>query len=140
MLSPCITLDFGNRKAIQYVYNPPMSLHRLQSRLRAALLFMPSSSLKVSLVKLWIYIDGFNLYNGALRGSPYKWLDLHAFAQALRPADEIMKVKYFTAQVDRRFNDPQQRVRQRLYWRAIRTLPTVEIIEGHFKTRTTWLP
>ncbi len=49
-------------------------------------------------------------------------------------------MKFFTAQVDRRFNDPQQPVRQRLYWRAIRTLPTVEIIEGHFKTRTTWLP
>jgi len=23
-----------------------------------------------------IYIDGFNLYYGALRGTPYKWLDI----------------------------------------------------------------
>ncbi len=91
-------------------------------------------------MNIWAYIDGFNLYNGALKNTPYKWLDLQAFSQSLRPSDQVTKVKYFTAQVDRRFNDPQQPVRQRLYWRALRTLPTVEIIEGDFKTRTTWLP
>jgi uncharacterized LabA/DUF88 family protein len=52
----------------------------------------------------------------------------------------LTRVKFFTAQVDRRFNDPQQPVRQRLYWRAIRTRPTVEIVEGHFRTRKAWLP
>jgi hypothetical protein len=25
-----------------------------------------------------VYIDGFNLYYGAVKGSPYKWLDLAA--------------------------------------------------------------
>jgi uncharacterized LabA/DUF88 family protein len=87
-----------------------------------------------------VYIDGFNLYNGALKGTSYRWLDLHAFAVKLCPADNVIKVKFFTAQVDRRFDDPQQPVRQRIYWRALRTLPSVEIVEGHFKTRTTRLP
>lgn len=88
----------------------------------------------------WVYIDGFNLYNGALKGTAFKWLDLHAFSERLCPGHQVTKVKFFSAQVDRRFDDPQQPVRQRLYWRAIRTLPTVEIIEGHFKTRTPRLP
>jgi uncharacterized LabA/DUF88 family protein len=91
-------------------------------------------------VNVSVYIDGFNLYNGALKNTPYKWLDLYAFAQKLCPSDQVNKVKLFTAQVDRRFDDPQQPVRQRLYWRALRTLPCVEIIEGHFKTRKTFLP
>ena len=91
-------------------------------------------------VDIWVYIHGFNLYNGALKATPYKWLDLQSFAEKLRPGDRVPKVKFFTAQVDRRFDAPQQPVRQRLYWRALRTLPTIEIIEGHFKTRVNRLP
>jgi len=87
-----------------------------------------------------VYVDGFNLYNGTLKGTPYRWLDLYAFAQKLCPNDQVNKVKFFTAQVDRRFDDPLQPVRQRLYWRALRTLPKVQIVEGHFKTRVNRLP
>ena len=28
-----------------------------------------------------VYVDAFNLYYGALRGTPYKWLDLDALYQ-----------------------------------------------------------
>src|SRR5579862_5777144 len=80
--------------------------------------FLPLSSFpKDHLLNVWAYIYGFNLYNGALKGTPYKWLNLQTFSQNLRPADQVSKVKFFTAQVDRRFNDPQQPARQRLYWR-----------------------
>ena len=92
------------------------------------------------ILRIWTDIDGFNLYSGALKETGNKWLNLHSLSEKLRPQVEIAKVKYFTAQVDRRFNDPQQPVRQRLYWRALRTKPTIEIIEGQFKTRINWLP
>jgi uncharacterized LabA/DUF88 family protein len=91
-------------------------------------------------VDLWAYVDGFNLYNGALKNTTYRWLNLHTFAEKLCLGHSGTKVKFFTAQVNRRFDDPQQPVRQRLYWRALRTLSAVEIIEGHFKTRTPRLP
>jgi hypothetical protein len=33
-----------------------------------------------------VYVDGFNLYYGALKGTKYKWLDLKAlFSAVLRP-------------------------------------------------------
>lgn len=32
-----------------------------------------------------VYIDGFNLYYGAVKGTPYKWLDLQALCQMLLP-------------------------------------------------------
>ena len=47
-----------------------------------------------------IYIDGFNLYYGAVKGTSHKWLDLKtAFAMLLQPHHQITAIKYFTAQV-----------------------------------------
>ena len=91
-------------------------------------------------MKIWAYIDGFNLYNGALKGTSYKWLDLQTFSQILRPTDQVSKVKFFTAKVNARHNDPNQPLRQMLYWRALRTISSIEIIEGHFLTKRTHLP
>ena len=49
----------------------------------------------------YIYIDGFNFYYGAVRGTPYKWLDFMAlFTKLLKPPKyEILSIKYFTALV-----------------------------------------
>ena len=48
-----------------------------------------------------IYIDGYNLYYGLLRGTDYKWLDVVAlFSQIVHtidPASRVVFVKYFTA-------------------------------------------
>lgn len=55
-----------------------------------------------------VYVDGFNLYYGALRGQPYRWLNLRAFAQRLvRPTDEVHRIRYFTALVRPFPNDPE---------------------------------
>ena len=32
-----------------------------------------------------VYVDGFNLYYGALRGTPFKWLNLVKLAELLLP-------------------------------------------------------
>ena len=83
------------------------------------------------------YIDGFNLYYVSLRGQPYRWLDLEALCeQYIKPGSELVAVKYFTAKVQDRPDKPGQREQQREYLRALRTLPRVEIVYGHFLTRT----
>jgi uncharacterized LabA/DUF88 family protein len=83
------------------------------------------------------YIDGFNLYYGALRHQPYRWLDLEALCGTyIKRSFELVGVKYFTAKVEDRPDKPGQREQQREYLRALRTLPKVEIIYGHFLTRT----
>jgi NYN domain len=81
-----------------------------------------------------IYIDGFNLYYGALRRTPYRWLNLETLCRLLLPKNTINQIKYFTALVSARPNDPDQPVRQQLYLRALRTLPSVSIHFGHFLT------
>ena len=86
-----------------------------------------------------VYIDGFNLYYRALRQSPqYKWLDLANLSQALLPAHQINRIRYFTAIVDQRPNDPLQQHRQLLYLRALRTIPNLSIHYGQFKTGNVW--
>jgi uncharacterized LabA/DUF88 family protein len=78
------------------------------------------------------YIDGFNLYYGAVRRTKYKWLDLQAYCQKLHPLDELVKVRYFTSQVV----GPTQS-NQLTFWRALRTTPLVQIHEGKFKRSET---
>ncbi len=84
-------------------------------------------------MKISVYIDGFNLYYGCLKNSKHKWLNIHKMCSLLFPNDEIISIKYFTAAIKTRTDEDQiKTTRQQLYWRALRTLPKVEIIEGIF--------
>jgi len=81
-----------------------------------------------------VYVDGFNFYYGALRGSKYKWIDLERFFQnVLGEANEVVGVKYFTAKVSANKSDPEIHHRQEAYLRALKKqCPKVETILGHF--------
>jgi uncharacterized LabA/DUF88 family protein len=87
-----------------------------------------------------VYVDGFNLYHRALRNTPYKWLDLGKLCTFLLPEYEIARIRYFTAMVDPRPDDPQQQQRQQIYIRALTTIPNMTVTYGLFKTRRVWLP
>ncbi|SRR5216683_2189458 len=85
-----------------------------------------------------VYVDGFNLYFGSLRNTPYKWLNLAAFAALALPNDHIAHIRYFTAPISARADDPDKARRQDVYIRALRTLPNVSIHNGRYlrsKTR-----
>jgi uncharacterized LabA/DUF88 family protein len=87
-----------------------------------------------------VYVDGFNLFYGALRGSPHRWLDLGALCSALLPNDEIHRIRYFTARVTSRPGDPGKSQRQDVYLRALRTVPGLTIHFGHYLTSTVRMP
>ena len=84
----------------------------------------------------FVYVDGFNLYYGALRKTPHKWLDLAKFCRTLLPNDTVAAIKYFTAKVSGDRRSPDSPIRQQLYLRALNTLPTVTITFGHFLTHS----
>ena len=46
-----------------------------------------------------VYVDGFNLYYGALRGTPYKWLDIRRMCELLLKDHSVARVTYFTARI-----------------------------------------
>lgn len=87
-----------------------------------------------------VYIDGFNLYYGCLKGTPYRWLDLRALCDGLFPGHEIQRIRYFTAKVSARPSDPSQPARQEAYLRALQTLPGVSVHLGHYLMHAVMMP
>lgn len=88
-----------------------------------------------------VYIDGFNLYYGALRKTPYRWLDLRELCRRiLGSGHALRRIRYFTADVRSTPNDREKNVRQQLYQRALRTLPETEIHKGRFVRNRHWMP
>ncbi len=83
-----------------------------------------------------VYVDGFNLYYGALKDGPNRWLDLAELCRRLlKPTHDLVGIRYFTAKVQPRPNNPQQAQRQQAYLRALETIPDLSIHFGHFLTR-----
>jgi hypothetical protein len=93
-------------------------------------------------VRTHIYVDGFNFYYGAVRGTQYKWVDFKAlFSLLLQPHHLITKIKYFTALVKPSVKDPDKRARQLTYIRALESyIPEIEVIYGHFLSHTVKAP
>ncbi len=91
-------------------------------------------------MKANVYVDGFNLFYGVRRfehaDGQYKWLDLARLCELMLPRDSINRIRYFTARVQPRPDDPQQAVRQQTYLRALSTIPRLSIHLGHFLSRT----
>ena len=82
-------------------------------------------------VRSIVYVDGFNLYYGMVRDTPWKWLDLQRYFELLRPDDDIRQIRYFTSEV----RGPALE-RQAVYLRALATLPKVAVHLGRFKQKT----
>ena len=86
-------------------------------------------------MKTILYIDGFNLYYSAVKGTSLRWLNPIALVQRAFPRNEIIGTKYFTAKVTALASNPGQPIRQLMFWRALGTLPNLLVIEGDFRTR-----
>lgn len=86
-----------------------------------------------------VYVDGYNLFYGRLRNTPFKWLDpvklFQSISKIQNPLANIIKVKYFTAQVKANFASHGQKSTQAQdsYHRALKQLygDMVDIIYGY---------
>lgn len=85
-----------------------------------------------------VYLDGFNLYYRALKGTAHKWLDVVAMSRATLPANaQVERVNYYTARISGRL-DPTAPARQHAYLRALDTLPELIIHYGRFMVSQKW--
>lgn len=85
--------------------------------------------------RVYVYVDGFNLYYRALKGSAFKWLDLDAFAYHFTEAEQrVEKIRYFTARVSGA-QDADAPRRQQQYLNALGTIDCLEIKYGNFITK-----
>lgn len=82
------------------------------------------------------YVDGFNLYHGLhdKYRRRYLWLDLERLVQRLRPRDQLVAVRYFTAMVR---DDPPALARQRTYLDALSAHSgLVQVVLGRYQSKT----
>ncbi len=92
-------------------------------------------------MKTCLYIDGFNLYYSALRGTPHKWLDVVQLFEKIcyqqNPESEVIQVKFFTAPIKAKISTRQQQAlqSQRLYIKALQSIypDRFQSIEGFFQ-------
>ena len=87
-----------------------------------------------------VYIDGFNFYFGAVKGTRWKWVDFQALAQLLVPEDELGRISYFTAKVAERYPGDSAPSHQSIFLRAVRSNPNIETTLGHFRSSSKWRP
>lgn len=88
-------------------------------------------------MKTAVYVDGYNLYYGRLRQTPYKWLDvvnlLGSIVRIQAPSASIEVVKYFSAPALARFasHGLDSVSAQERYHRALKTRhPSLQVILG----------
>lgn len=93
-------------------------------------------------MKTNVYVDGFNLYYGCLKGTPHRWLDLDASCRASfpPPRNQLNHIRYFTAHVTARPSNPLQPRRQQIYLRALRTIPHPTIHLGSYLSKPVRMP
>jgi len=88
-----------------------------------------------------VYIDGFNVYYGLVKNTPYKWLDLGKVCSTLLPGIQLNRIRYFTAHVKPLPHDEQAPLRQNIYLRALKTIPNLHMHDnGHFVSWPRWMP
>jgi uncharacterized LabA/DUF88 family protein len=105
----------------RYKYSPPRQASTLEEQRVASVI---------------AYVDGFNLYHGIHEKfrRRYLWLDLETLVHRLRPNDQIVAVKYFTAHV---LDDPGALARQRTYLSAlaIHSNGLVDVVHGRYQRK-----
>jgi uncharacterized LabA/DUF88 family protein len=98
--------------------------------------FKPIPSFGGIPVKTYVYVDGFNLYYRALKGTPFRWLNLDSATRRLVNAgDDIEVIRYFTARVSARAGDPDAPRRQQILLNAMATLPNIRFHYGKFLSK-----
>jgi NYN domain-containing protein len=91
-------------------------------------------------LRTFVYVDGFNLYYGAVRRTPYKWLNIRELCERLLPKNEIVCIRYFTAPVNGTPDDPSKPQRQQTFIRALETLDGFSVHYGSFLANRVWMP
>lgn len=88
------------------------------------------------MVRVGVYVDGFNLYYGLKESyqRKYLWLDVQELATSLlRPGQTLEYVAYFTARVR---HSPSSEARQSNYLDALcGHAPLVVVVDGRFRER-----
>ena len=90
-------------------------------------------------MRLYAYIDGFNLYHGALEGTDHRWLDVRTLCENLvGPEYELVRINYYISKLVATGVQDGARMRQEIYLRALQSIDGVQVHFGKFRRRRVW--
>jgi len=100
---------------------------------------MPTNKPQKDVRRTNVYVDSWNLYYGCLRDTPHRWINVAELVRLSMPDTyHINRIRFFTARVIARPNDPQGPVRQEMLFRAMQTLPNLTMHYGNFLMKRFW--
>lgn len=77
-----------------------------------------------------VYIDGLNLYYGLAKPLDCKWVDIQTYFEKFFSSEDVQRIYFCEALVS-----GPNRANQLEYFRALSTLPKVEILQGKMKKK-----
>jgi len=92
------------------------------------------------------YIDGFNLFYGALKHpdrKKYRWLNVEKMIKSIYTPTQkygINKINFYTARIVPHSTTDDAPKNQQLYFNALKTIPNIQIILGNFIAKPTKFP
>ena len=88
---------------------------------------------------VYAYVDGMNLYYGALKHHPgYRWLDVPTLMADLVPNLTVTHTRYYTARIKSTFPGDPSPGRQQIYLEALKSRPGITIKEGVYADWPRW--
>jgi len=88
---------------------------------------------------VYAYVDGMNLYYGALKHNPgCRWLDVPSLMANLVPHLTIVHTRYYTARIKATFPGDPGPARQRTYLQALQSRPRITVKEGVYADWPRW--
>lgn len=96
--------------------------------------------------RVYVYIDGFNLFYGALKHNSrkkYRWLNVEKLIKNIYTPTQkygIDKINFYTARIVPHLEADTAPKNQQLYFNALKTIPNLEIVLGNFISKPTKAP
>ena len=96
--------------------------------------------------RVYAYIDGFNLFYGALKHpnrKQYRWLNVEKLIHNIYTPSQkygLKKINFYTARIVPHSNIDDAPKNQQIYLTALKSIPNLEIILGNFISKPTKLP
>lgn len=96
--------------------------------------------------RVYAYIDGFNLFYGALKHpdrKKYRWLDVEKLIKNVYTPTQkygIEKINFYTARIVPHSRTDDAPKNQQIYFNALKVIPNLHIILGNFIAKPTKFP
>jgi uncharacterized LabA/DUF88 family protein len=86
------------------------------------------------------YVDGFSFYHGITKNTPYRWCNIFNLISTIFPEYYVKKVYLFAGKSRGVIGNPRAPMRQEIYFRALNSIPEIEVRKSNYARQERCLP